>query len=418
MNGKVSENSVAADQKDQGPSPELSEHTGGWSCYTTSPSDSLERIEAARARCPVAFSNEFDGFHMLLGHRDVRKGMSDYRTFSSEPMVLRPILPRKQAPALDMDPPRHAQWRAIFNAAVEPNETPQLMEPFLRADVRRHIARFASWGECDIVKELASPLPAEAIFHLVGIDDEKVPPIRDSSLRCFAAMGNPDEYEKQLAEFAALVLPEVQDRIANPRNDFLSSLATREVEGHPIGEEDYILLLSAFLGAGHHTTTAALSSMINEVFSRPDLVELLRNEPDKIPVVIEETLRLRPSAWGVYRRAKKPIEMSGVAIEPGEDVWMGLAAANRDPAVFEQPAEFRMDRGEFRHFAFGFGIHTCPGAPLARMEMRVVLEELLNAFSDFRVERKMMDADFRFGGGDYCYLPSLKVYYTPRDSED
>lgn len=417
MSDLSSSSTAEASPANQDNQAALSEHTQSWSCYTTTPAETLARLEAARSNCPVAHSSEFDGFHMLLGYRDVRKGMSDYRTFSSEPMVLRPILPRKQAPALDMDPPRHSEWRMIFNAAVKPEETPQLMEPFIRADVRRHIARIASWGECDIVKELTASIAAETIFHLVGIDDEKVAPIRDASLRCFAAMGDPAEYERRLADFADLSLPEIRNRIAAPRDDFLSSLATRQVEGRPIEEEDYILLLSAFLGAGHHTTTSAMTSMINEVFSRPELAALLRRDPDKIDVAIEETLRLRLPAWGVYRRTKKPVEVSGVPIEIGKDVWMGLVLANRDPDVFPDPADFSMTRETYRHFAFGFGIHTCPGAPLARMEMRVVLEELLNSFPDLKITTPATDADYLFGGGDYCYLPELHVQYSPQFGE-
>jgi cytochrome P450 len=387
----------------------LSQHMADWSCYTTPPAETLARIEAARAGCPVAYSNEHDGFHMLLGYRDVRKAMSDYRSFSSEPQVLRPMLPRKPIPALDMDPPRHGEWRAIFNSAVKP-ETPALMEPFVRADVRRHIARFASWDACDIVQELAEPVPAETICHLVGVDEDKVPAIREAAIRMFAAQGDPELFGQRQAEFAAVTVTEVHDRRARPREDFLSSLAAVTVEGRSLDDDDYVVLLAAFLGAGHHSTTSAITSMINEIFSRPGLPDLLRREPDKMEIAIEEVLRLRPPFFGFYRRTTKPVEVAGVPIDAGRDVYMGWAAANRDPDMFACPEDFSMDRESYRHFSFGFGIHICPGAPLARMEMRVVLEELLGSFPDLQVETPV--ADYRFGGGDYAYLPELRVKFS------
>ena len=122
-------------------------------------------------------------------------------------------------------------------------------------------------------------------------------------------------------------------------------------------------------------------------------------------------LRLRPPFFGFYRRVKKPVDMAGVTMEPGQDVYMGWAAANRDPDSFACPAEFRMDREHYRHFSFGFGIHICPGAPLARMELRVVLDELLKAFPDLKVEEPV--PEYAFGGGDFNCLPALYVTYTP-----
>lgn len=388
----------------------LSEHTVDWSCYTTTPRDTLARIEAARKRCPVAWSDEHDGFHMLLGYKDVRKAMSDYRTFSSEPQVLRPMLPRKPIPALEMDPPRHGEWRRIFSAAVTPDTAAQ-MEAFIRADVRRHIERIKSLGRCDIIEQLAEPVPAETICHLVGVDEDKAPAIQKAAVAMFDAQGDPDEFGRRQAAFAELTVTQVHERRASPRDDFLTSLAGVEVEGRALDDNDYVVLLAALLGAGHHSTTSAIASMVSEIFSRPELPDLLRRQPDKIGIAIEEALRLRPPFFGFYRRAKKSLEIAGVAIEAGEDVYMGWAAANRDPEAFAEPAEFRMDREHYRHFSFGFGIHICPGASLARMELKVVLEELLATFPDLKAEGPV--PDHVFGGGDYNCLPALHVTYTP-----
>jgi cytochrome P450 len=377
-----------------------------WSCYTSEPAESLALFEAARARCPVAHSEGHDGFHMLLDYKDVRKAMADHRTFSSEPQVLRPMLPRKPIPALEMDPPRHGAWRAIFNAAVTP-ATPAAMEPFVRADVRRHLARVAPSGGCDIVAELCEPVPAETICHLVGVEEDRVPAIREAALAMFAAQGDPEEFARRQADFGAVTVSEVHARRERPRDDFLSSLADMTIEGRALDDEDYVVLMAAFLGAGHHSTTSALASMIYEIFSVPERRDRLIAEPALIPVAVEEALRLHPPFFGFFRRARAEVEVAGVTIAEGQDVYMGWAAANRDPTMFDEPACFRLDRETNRHMSFGFGIHNCPGANLARMEMRVVLEELLATFPDLAIEGEA--PDYRFGGGDYCFLPELRV---------
>ena len=392
------------------PSNGVEAETRHWSCYTTSPARSLEIFETARKRCPVAHSDEHNGFFMLLDYEDVKGAMADYKTFSSEPQVLRPMLPRNPIPALEMDPPRHSTWRAIFNGAVT-SKTAASMEPFVRADVGRHIDSFIEKGSCDLNHELAEPVPAETICRLVGIDDALVPKVRETALAMFAAQGNPEEFGRRQAAFAAVTVAEVHDRQAHPRDDYLSQLAAMEIEGRRLDDNDYVVLLAAFLGAGHHSTTSAMVSLIYEVFSKPAVRDELLRSPDRIPNAIEEALRLRPPFYGFFRRTSKPTDVAGVNIPAGSDVYMGWAAANRDPKVFEAPTEYRIDRTRNRHLSFGFGIHTCPGAALARMELRVVLEELLKRLSDLRVtvDRPVYD----FGGGDYAFMANLPVTFTP-----
>ena len=387
----------------------MTEDTRHWSCYTTTPARSLEIFEDARPRCPMARSSEHDGFYMLLKYADVKNAMADNQTFSSEPQVLRPMLPRKPIPALEMDPPRHGTWRALFSAAIT-SKTPREMEPFVRADINSHIDAFIEKGFCDIVAELAEPVPAETICRLVGIDDALVPAVRKAAIEMFAAQGDPAEFERKQAAFAAVTVSEIHERRARPREDYLTRLANKEVEGRSLDDNDFVVLLAAFLGAGHHSTTSAMASLINEVFSRPAVRDLLRNDPGKIPLAVEETLRLRPPFFGFFRRATRTVSISGTDIPHGCDVYMGWAAANRDPTAFEAPAEFKMQRPQNRHLSFGYGIHSCPGSALARMELRVLLEELLRRTPDLKVQT---DAPaYQFGGGDYSYLSALEVRFT------
>jgi cytochrome P450 len=391
----------------------LPPETGHWSCYTTSPQRSLEIFEESRAQCPVAHSQAHDGFYMLLNYDDVKRAMTDHRTFSSVPQVLRPMLPRRPIPALEMDPPQHGAWRAIFSDAITPRTAPA-MEVFVRADVNRHIDQFIARGACDLVHELAEPVPAETICRLVGIDDELVPGVRAAALAMFAAQGNPQEFGRRQAVFASLTLPEVHARRKEPRDDYLTRLSSFEVEGRPLQDEDFVGLFAAFLGAGHHSTTSAMASLIYEVFSRPAVRDELNATPKKMLTAVEEVLRLRPPFFGFFRRATTAVEVSGVEIPPQCDVYMGWAAANRDPKAFADPAELQINRYPNRHLSFGFGIHTCPGAPLARMELRVLLEELLRRIPDLRVPTV---PEYQFGGGDYSFIPSLPGHFAPGKKE-
>lgn len=381
------------------------------SCYTTPPARTLELFDEARGRCPVAHSDEHDGFELFLAYEDVRKGMTDHELFSSKPQVLRPMLPRKPIPALEMDPPQHQHWRALFNQAVTAR-TAEMMEPQVRADVSRHIDAFVGRGSAEMIEDLAEPIPAEAICHLIGVDEELVPTVRELAIQMFAAMGEPEEFGRRQAEFGKVTVGEVHNRQGEPRDDFLTYLANVEVEGRKLDDDDYVVLLAAFLGAGHHSTTSAMSSLIYEVFSSEQMREKLTADPDAIPTAVEEALRLHPPFYGFFRRATEDTEVAGVEIPRGRDVYMGWAAANRDPAVFSEPSEFRLDRGRNRHMSFGFGVHTCPGAPLARMELRVVIEELLRRIPDLKIE--IDRPKYEFGGGDYAFMVELPVSFEPQ----
>jgi len=381
------------------------------SCYTTPPERTLELFEAARAAgCPVAHSDEHEGFHLLLGYDDVKKGMADHGLYSSKPQVLRPMLPRKPIPALEMDPPQHKEWRALFNQAVTAR-TSEVLEPVVRADINRHIDAFIEAGSAELLSDLCEPVPAEAICHLVGIDEDLVPTVRELAIRMFEAMGEPEEFGRRQAEFGEVTVGEVHKRKSEPRDDYLTYLANVEVEGRELDDDDYVVLLAAFLGAGHHSTTSAMSSLIYEVFSTDELRERLVASPDLIPTAAEEALRLHPPFYGFFRRTTADTVVEGVEIPAGHDVYMGWAAANRDPEAFPEPTEFSLDRGRNRHLSFGFGVHTCPGAPLARMELRVIVEELLRRTPDLRPA--IEEPRYEFGGGDYAHMVELPVTFTP-----
>lgn len=394
--------------------PGVSQQAAGiesFSSRSTSPQDAVAIFDRERAKCPVAHSDEYGGFYVTLGYDAVKEATSDHALFSSEPQVARPLDNRPSFAALEMDPPRHREWRTLFEQAVTPHVV-SVLEPSIRRSITTHIDQFIERGNADLVEEFAEPIPAEAICRLVGIDDDMVASVRDSAIEMFAAQGDPLLFPKRAAAFAALAVGEVRRRRQDPREDYLTYMSAVTVEGNVLDDDGIFAILVGFLGAGHHSTTSALSSLIFEVFSRKDVHEKIAADPDKmIPIAVEETLRLRPPFFGFFRRAVEETTVGGVTMPAGSDVYLGWASANRDPSVFDRPHQFALDRGRNRHLTFGSGIHTCPGAPLARLELRIALEELLLRIPDLEIT--IEEPDYEFAGGDYVGMKNLPVRFTP-----
>ena len=382
-----------------------------WSTLNTSPSRSIELFDEVRAKCPVVHSGEYDGFYVPMNYSDVREVDRNYEVFSAASQITRPTLPRPPLPGLEMDPPQHGEWRALYNQAIK--GAPVLMEQFTRYETASRIENFIERGSCDIVQELSATVPAIVVCHLLGVSEKELAlEIQRRSSSMFSAQGDPDLFGERQEQFAEVVMAELYRRREEPRDDFLSYLATVEVEGKPLTEEQYIVLLGAFMGAGHHTTTSAITSMVYEVLSNDELRSRLLKDPSAIPAAVDETLRLHPPLFGFFRKTTQDTELADTHIPAGSDVYVNFAGANRDPAMFECPHQFNPDRpGVRRHLSFGAGIHACPGAPLAKMELRVILEELLARVPDMSLASS---PEFAFDAGEFHSIPSLPVKFTPR----
>ena len=404
---------------DKGPgalSDDVVEGLRNYSSQTTSPARAVDLFEvAAQGGCPVAHSEQGDGFFMLLDYDDVRGAMTNPAVFSSQPQVSRPLQPRDPIPGLEMDGAQHKAWRRIYEQALT-RQTVEALEPIVRADVDVHIDGFIARGEADLVAELAETIPASTICRLVGVDEEMVTEVRDRAIAFIASFdGEPDEFLRRFQEFGDVALGEIRKREAEPRDDYLTYLTEVEVEGRALTDDDSLGLLASFLGAGHHSTTSAMASLIYEVFRRPDVRNQLIADPEAIPTAVEEALRLHPPFYGFFRRTTESVAVGGVEIPDGSDVYMGWVAANRDPDEFPEPTEFRMDRNRNRHLSFGVGVHACVGSRLARMELRVAIEQLLKRLPD--IEIAVPEAEYVFaGGGDYTHIATLPVTFAPRDA--
>lgn len=391
----------------------LAERLAGYSGHgELSPAEALELLRDARKRCPVAHSDQLGGFHILLDYEDVKTAHLDPETFSSSDGMFRPVVERIKIPPSEYDDPEHAEWlKEAFDPALNV-KTPLRIEDAVRRDVNEAIDRFEGQGTCELVADFSDGIPLKAICHVIGFDVEKGPQLRALTQDLMINLGNAEgagAAMKALADFGA---QEVADRRANPRDDFLTQLLQAKMHGRPLTEEEAGQAVASLVAGGHETTVSALTNVLYEVLSRPDVKRQLIEQPALIPVAVEESLRLHPPFMGFYRRVTTPTTIGGVELAKDEHVMLCWATANRDPKRYEDPDTFRLDRVRKRHMSFGLGIHVCPGAPTARMELRVALEELLRRLPDIElVDPGAVEASF--GGAEEIVIRALPAKFTP-----
>ncbi|BBZ05470.1 cytochrome P450 [Mycolicibacterium chitae] len=400
---------------DKGLPADLQTELSGYSSYTSTPDRAMELFAEARAAgCPVPHSDELGGFYLALDHDLVRKIHSDWETFSHYPTVVLPVVERPAFPPIEMDPPEHTMWRELVAKAFNA-DTAGRFEEGIREDINLLIDNFAAKGSCDLVEEFCEEVPLYALCRIIGFDLDKRATVRDMTLRLVAAFEDPEEGPKAFLDFAMFGAQEVMARKENPKDDFLTDLANAELNGQPLGPLEIGQIMNSFLVAGHGTSVAVLGSILHEVLSRPELTERLKADPEMIPSAVEETLRLHPPFFGLYKRATRDVELGGTQIPKDSYIQTCWAAANRDPKVYENPDEFDVDRKfgrKNRHLTFGFGIHSCPGAPTARMELRIAVEELLRRLPDITLVDPSA-AKYEFHGTETAAIGSLPATFTP-----
>jgi len=344
-------------------------------------------------------------YWVVSRYADCKRVLREYTTFSAA-NSLSPVTPPcaragaalveggfRSIPTLtNVDPPAHARTRRIAYLAFTPRRVAQ-MEGFVRETVRRFIAdRFAE-GRADIVAALTWELPAQVIFRVLGVPASDVASVKSGAasrlLFMFGRAGEDEQVEiaAGMAEFWRYCEALAQDRRAHPRDDFTSDLVhTPDRDGHPLTQQEVATILFGLLLAGHETTTNLLGHAVRRLLEHRDSWDALCTDPALIPGAVEEVLRFDSSVIHWRRRTARPVALSGVELPADADVLVAIGAANRDPEVFADPERFDIRRREAsEHLSFGHGPHYCLGAPLARLEARVVLEELTAALPSLRL---------------------------------
>jgi len=378
----------------------LDERLGNFSTYDSTPDEAFALFREAReAGRSVFWSDTLGGHYVFLDYADVKAAHSDHETYNSGPQVLRPLAERPKFPPIEYDPPEHTSWRKLFAEALNP-ETPKLHEAAVREDVAHLLT--------DLQHDFAEEIPLLALCHVIGFDKELRSEVRRHTVEMHGSAGDPEKGVAAFMAFAEFGAREVYKRLQDPRDDFLTKLATAQIDGRPLSPPELGATMNSFLNAGHGTTVSGMTSLLWEVLRAPELRQRLIDDPSLIPAAVEESMRLHTPFFGLYRMTTKDVTHGGVEIPKGSSILMMWAAANRDPNVFPDPDRFDLDRevGRNRLMTFGFGIHACMGQPMARMEMHVALGELLKQLPDI----ELIDADavkHEFAGSETALIKSL-----------
>ncbi|MDA8043954.1 MAG: cytochrome P450 [Actinomycetota bacterium] len=344
---------------------------------------------AIRGRCPVAHSEQDGGFWLVTGYESASRVLQDAKAFSSDKSAMVPAVPpdrhRIGLPPTQTDPPRQSDYRRILNPFLSPQAVAGF-DPGIRAIVTDLIDRFVGDGRCDIVSQLARPFPGRVLFRLMlGIlDDEEVERCSRWARAVTYEMHSPG-YPEIEREFNDWILELIAARRRTPRHDIIGALVEGLVEGEPIPEEELVATIKNVILGGFGTTADATSWAALKLAQDPALQDRLRSGAYEMTAAVEEILRLEPPVISLFRICRRDTEVAGQKIRAGDRVLVHLGSANRDPGEFVHENQMDLTREYNRHLTFGLGPHRCVGSNLARLSVRVVVEEMVGRLPDMRL---------------------------------
>jgi cytochrome P450 len=279
-----------------------------------------------------------------------------------------------------MDPPNHTRQRKLVSKAFTPMAI-DANRPRVEQIVRELLG--AADGSIDVVEELARPLPYRIISEMLGVpwDDPRLEPEWITMIvRGLSTMVTDDDMRDArdaLTGITGLFHDVIEDHRRRPRADLMSALIEAEEEGDRLNTSELFALSINLLVGGSETTMNLVASALYSLLRFPSQLELLRRDPSRMRNAVEEFLRFESPAQFQSRTSTQPIEVRGVTIPPGQTIYLCLGSANHDDARWERPDELDIERRELQHMAFGYGIHHCLGASLARLETTVAVQALI-----------------------------------------
>jgi len=355
--------------------------------------DTMARM---RELCPVAHSEEYGGYWVVSSYEQALAVAQDWAAFSSAhglsvsktPTVVRNL-------PVEADPPEQRVYKRLVSPYFTPAAVARWEQP-TRDLVTRLIDGFAEDGACEFMDAFARPFPALAFFQFAvnapAEDLEHVAYLASKS----STPNDPAARDCWLGLYAWIKDFIAARREQPPRGDVVDAVISAEIDGRPITDDEIIGTVQLLMLGGLETTAGALGLALLRFCAEPGIPALLRANPGRIPDAIQELLRLDTSFVSVARTAMSDVELGGQQIRKGDKVLIHWASANRDGAEFPDPDAFDDRRERNRHLSFGAGPHRCVGSNLARMNMRIAVEELLRRLDDIRLEP---GAEIRYHAG-------------------
>jgi cytochrome P450 len=341
-----------------------------------------------RSSEPVARAGAWGGFWLISKYADVRSAALDTGRFrSADGVTLPPFGNPMPFIPIEIDPPRHTLYRKPLQRWFSKGRMAEL-ERDIRQIVSDRIDAFHGDGRADLAGELAEPVPAITLARILGLPDSDWSMFQQLG-QTICRAGEEEDIETTLTTVMQLMgylTDQINDRRKNPTEDIITQIIGMDLDGEPMSDEDVLMTTFFLVEAGHETTVGGLGTMLLNYGRRPDLRRRLVEDPSLVPAAVEEALRFDPPIQTIGRTVTEDTRLHGVTMRTGDKVVLCWGSANRDEEIFDRPDEMIIDRPRNNHMAFGNGIHKCLGAPLARMEMRVVLEEVLRRIPDYRIE--------------------------------
>jgi len=351
--------------------------------------------DIARTAPPI-FWTPFNGGHwMFQSHEAVSEALRDFERFSSEHlspeafntlMASLPVEERVPAPVpICIDPPLHTKLRRPLFSTFSPKAV-VARDGEIRALAERLVDAIAEQGRCEFQHDVADVYPVEIFLGMFGLPVEKEREYRELAKKHLTVI-SPDLSENMLMmkSIASVMRDTIIDRKEHPRDDLISLLWSLEIEGEPMTLDLMLSYCVILFIAGLDTVVNALGFGVRHLATEPQLQKELRANPELIPQASEETLR-RYSFVAPIRVMKKDHEFHGAHLKEGERVMMFIPGASVDARVYPAPTTFDMHREDLSHLAFGWGPHFCLGAHLARLELRIMYETMLEKLPEFRLD--------------------------------
>jgi len=362
-----------------------------------------EMFRQMRSGCPMHWTESFElfpeeaGFWSVTTADDIHTVSRDWRTYSSErggvlaagggfPLEL------AQAMFIGMDPPKHDRLKALFQAGFTPKRI-AAHEDAIRQIVNRVLDRLEGRETCDLVSEVAQPVVARVIGSFTGISEEEDAiwaKLMNSVLGASDPDLNPDgpegAVEKDVPEIFERCGKLIAERRETPTDDLTSVLVHAEVDGQKLEEHEIVMGFFLLMAAGNDSTKATYCSGMRALMEDPAQKQLLLDDPSLVPDAVEEALRMFPAFAHFRRTATCDTELHGQKIREGEKVVMWYVSSNRDETRYEDPDRFDLQR-KAEHQAFGAGgRHFCLGTALARLELKIMIEETLRRYPGISID--------------------------------
>ena len=368
-------------------------------------SDPYPIYHQLRAEDPVHWSDAW-GCWVLTRYADVIAVLRDYRRFTNVGRIasfldqlpanvraqIRPLYDNFTVGMPNTDPPEHTRVRGLVNSAFTARVV-EGMRPRVQEIVDGLLDQAESGGAMEVIGSFAYPLPAIVIAEMLGVPAEDRDRFKawSDDIVAFHGTGRPHietimKSTAALLETKAWLLRLIEARRKQPEDDLISALVAAEERGEMLSETELVATCITLLTAGHETTTGLIGNGLLALLRHPDQLRKLRENPALIGTAVEEFLRFDTSFLRAWRLTAEDVEIGGKQIPKGQTLSLMLGAANRDPAQFEEPDRLDITRDPNLHTSFGWGIHFCAGAPLARREAEIAFTTLLRRFPHMKLD--------------------------------